>query len=142
MIKHILLATDLSASCQVVAQRAKQIADLFGAQISIVHAFEYRAVVYGGGEFALPIDTDLMETLAKNARTALEQLGKDLNVPSERLHIAMDSVKNSVVELATKLGVDLLVIGSHGVHGPALLLGSSANAILHAAKCDVLAVRV
>lgn len=142
MIKNILLATDLSANCQIVAQRAKQIADMFKAQISIVHVFEYKPVVYGGEEFALSTDVELIEIFEKNAHKALEQLGKDINVPNERLYFLTDSVKHSVVDLAVKLKTDLLIIGSHGVHGPALLLGSSANAILHAAKCNVLAVRI
>jgi len=34
------------------------------------------------------------------------------------------------------------VVGSHGRHGLALLLGSTANGVLHGASCDVLAVRV
>ncbi|WP_220460082.1 MULTISPECIES: universal stress protein [unclassified Colwellia] len=37
--------------------------------------------------------------------------------------------------------VDLIITGSHGVHGLQLLLGSTTNAILHGAICDVLAVR-
>ncbi|MBA6354230.1 universal stress protein, partial [Colwellia sp. BRX9-1] len=40
-----------------------------------------------------------------------------------------------------KENVDLIITGSHGVHGLQLLLGSTCNAILHGAKCDVLAVR-
>jgi universal stress protein A len=36
----------------------------------------------------------------------------------------------------------LIVVGSHGRHGVRLLLGSTANGILHHAKCDVLAVRI
>ena len=39
-------------------------------------------------------------------------------------------------------GADLIVVGSHGRHGLALLLGSTANGVLHGATCDVLAVRV
>lgn len=142
MKKHILLATDLSDNCHVVAQRAKQIANVFGAQISIVHVFEYRPVFYSVGEFELPIDVDLLASMEKNARAALEQVGKKLGVPHERVYFEKDSIVHSVVELADKLGVDLIVIGSHGTHGPALLLGSVANTILHAAKCDVLAVRI
>ena len=37
---------------------------------------------------------------------------------------------------------DLIVVGSHGRHGLALLLGSTANDVLHGAPCDVLAVRL
>ncbi len=37
---------------------------------------------------------------------------------------------------------DLIVIGSHGRHGIQLLLGSTANSVLHGAACDVLAVRI
>lgn len=36
----------------------------------------------------------------------------------------------------------MIIIGSHGCHGIKLLLGSTANAILHEANCDVLAVRI
>ncbi|MCV6604433.1 MAG: universal stress protein, partial [Porticoccaceae bacterium] len=38
--------------------------------------------------------------------------------------------------------VDLIVVGSHGRHGLALLLGSTANGVIHGAGCDVLAVRI
>ena len=39
-------------------------------------------------------------------------------------------------------GVDLIVVGSHGRHGFALLLGSTSTGVLRGAQCDVLAVRV
>ncbi len=44
--------------------------------------------------------------------------------------------------VAEELGADLIVVGSHGRHGLALLLGSTANGVLHGATTDVLAVRV
>ena len=37
---------------------------------------------------------------------------------------------------------NLIVVGSHGRHGLALIFGSTANGVLHGAGCDVLAVRV
>ena len=43
---------------------------------------------------------------------------------------------------AEELGADLIVIGSHGRRGLALLVGSTANGVLHGAVTDVLAVRV
>jgi universal stress protein A len=44
--------------------------------------------------------------------------------------------------MATDIHADLIVVGSHGRHGLALLMGSTANGVLHGAKRDVLAVRV
>ena len=46
------------------------------------------------------------------------------------------------VQRANAKGADLIIVGSHGRHGLALLLGSTANGVLHGATCDVLAVRV
>ena len=43
---------------------------------------------------------------------------------------------------AEELSADLVVLGTHGRHGLALLLGSTANAVLHGATTDVLAVRL
>lgn len=142
MIKKILLAVDLSASSEVVAERAKEIATKYGAELSIIYVLEYHPAVYGGGEFSIPIDDELMGVFEKNARKALAEMAKSLDIPTERQYFAIDSVKRGVVDIAEKLNIDLLVIGSHGTHGPALLLGSAANAILHAAKCNVLAVRI
>ena len=48
----------------------------------------------------------------------------------------------SMAKEAQKLNADLIVVGSAGRHGMRLLLGSTANAVLHSAECDVLAVRV
>jgi len=43
---------------------------------------------------------------------------------------------------ANQVGADLIVMGSHGKAGIRLLLGSTTQAVLHSAKCDVLAVKV
>jgi universal stress protein A len=44
--------------------------------------------------------------------------------------------------LAEELKAGLIVIGSHGRHGLGMILGSTANGVLHGASCDVLAVRI
>ena len=50
--------------------------------------------------------------------------------------------EREVHRIAEESDVDLIVVGSHGRHGLALILGSTSTSILHGAKCDVLAVRV
>ena len=54
----------------------------------------------------------------------------------------MGSPKTEIVRVANENKVDLIIVGSHGRHGLALLLGSTANGVLHHATCDVLAVRL
>lgn len=141
-MKNILVAVDLSQSAHLIVKRARQLADQFGAKLSIVHVLEYRPIVYGGSEFAVSLDSTVVEMFEKNARAALKKLCEENNIPEARQYLQVDSVKQAIVDLTKKLKVDLLVVGSHGKHGAQLLLGSTANAILHAAQCDVLAVRV
>lgn len=54
----------------------------------------------------------------------------------------MGEPREEIIRIAEQENVDLIVVGSHGEHGLALLLGSTANSVLHYAKCDVLAVRL
>lgn len=140
--KHILIATDLSQYTDKVADHAFALAKLAKANISLVHVVEHTPIVYGGGEFSIPLDINLEEALRENATQALRVLGKRLEIPEQNQFVETGSIKRSIVELAEKLGVDLIVLGAHGKHGIEKILGSSANAVMHAAKCDVLTVRV
>jgi universal stress protein A len=58
------------------------------------------------------------------------------------VHIILGAPGSEIRELAKATKADLIVIGSHGRHGFSLLLGSTANAVLHDAGCNVLAVRL
>ena len=51
------------------------------------------------------------------------------------------SAKVELTRLARDKGVDLIVIGSSGVGGLKRILGSTTNAVLHDAPCDVLSVQ-
>lgn len=142
MFKNILLATDLSVVSHVVAGKARDLADKFGAKLSVVYVLEYTPIVYGEGEYSISLDSELMQVFEKNAKNALIQLGKDFGIPEAQQFLEIGSTRHAVIDIATKINADLLVIGSHGKHGIQLILGSRANTILHAAKCTVFAVRV
>jgi len=139
--KHILLTTDLPADTDKIADHAKSIAEHGKAKLSIVHVVEHTPIVYGGGEFSVPLDINLEEALTEHARKALTKLGKRLGIPEQNQYVETGSIKLAVVKLAGKIGADLIVVGAHGRHGVERLLGATSNAILHAAKCDVLTVR-
>lgn len=80
--------------------------------------------------------------MEKQAKLQLAKLGKKYDIPAEQQHLAQGSVKSAVTECALKIKADLIVVGTHGHTGLELLLGSQANGILHAAKCDVWVVHI
>lgn len=137
---HILLAADFNDESEIVEKRAAALQGTFAATLSIVHVLEPISIAYGG-EF--PVDLgDLHRELEKQALSQLRALGERLNVPQERQYLDVGITEKEILRVAKDNGVDLIVMGSHGRHGLALLLGSTANAVLHHADIDVLAVRV
>jgi universal stress protein A len=90
----------------------------------------------------IPFNLDLTAELMAGAKKRLAELGENLGVAEDSRWLEMGSPKSEIVRVAQENKVDLIVIGSHGRHGLALLLGSTANGVLHHATCDVLAVRL
>src|SRR3990167_7952290 len=137
---HILLAADFNQESDLVVKRAKALAGTFGAKLSLVHVLEPISIAYGG-EF--PVDLgDRHKELEKQAQTQLAALGDQLGVAAESRYLEVGITEKEILRVAKAHGVDLIVMGSHGRHGLALLLGSTDNGVLHHADIDVLAVRV
>lgn len=141
--KHILLATDFSIHDLVVAQRAKELSEKYQAKLSIVHVADNLPVSTSmiDGQI-MPFDIDLGEELMRMAKERLAKQGTELGIADDDQWLVIGSPKMEIVTLAKDNDVDLIVVGSHGRHGLALLLGSTANGVLHHAQCDVLAVRL
>lgn len=86
---------------------------------------------------------DMEDTLAaettKNIRERVAAFGIEPGLVATRVGRPAVEIRSH----AERVGADLIVIGSHGRHGlPGLLLGSTANGVLHNAPCDVLTVRI
>ncbi len=144
MYQQILFAADFSEDALRVGERARDIARKCGAKLSLIHVVEDVNISLGGGYELLPVLPDLPdEALLQEARNALSQLAERLEVADAGLWVVNAlSTKEGIIGAAKDHHSDLIVVGSHGRHGLALLLGSTANAVLHGAPCDVLAVRI
>lgn len=138
---RVLLAVELDASCDdLPSLKAKQLADEFKADLYLIHAIEHLSSY--GAAYGVAAGADIEEMLLENARQLMHKLGHKLGVPEEKQLIKVGPAKSLILEEAEHLKADLIVVGSHGRHGIRLLLGSTANAVLHSSKCDVLAVRL
>lgn len=140
--RHVLFATDLSPRAPAVGRHAQDLAARYGARLSFVHVIE--EVNVSAGYELMPLLPEMPdETLTRESQAALARLAAELGLP-EAVQTVLTSVstKAGILDTAAELGVDLIVVGSHGRHGLALLLGSTADAVLHGARCDVLAVRL
>lgn len=139
--RKILVALDLAGETKAVLERARSVA-ADGAELSAVHVLE-PAYFYYGMEPAIGALPDHFESdLLKRAEQEMTEKTKPFGIPAKLQFIERGHAATQIQRLAEDRGVDLIVIGSHGRHGWRLLLGSTANAVLHGAKCDVLAVRV
>jgi universal stress protein A len=90
----------------------------------------------------LSSESELVLQKAQLIAGPLTALGENMDVSSGNLHILNGSPAHEIHRFANENGVQLIVIGTHGQKGLQLLLGSTANAVLHGAGCDVLSVRI
>lgn len=137
---HILVGVDLTEESRLVAMRACALSKAFSAKISCLHVIEPLSLAYGGD---IPMDlSGIQDQIQVTARTHLARFGKSLNIAAQDQHLIFGRPETELHSLAAEIEADLIVVGSHGRQGLALLLGSTANGVLHGAPCDVLAIRV
>ena len=137
---RILLALDLSDESEQLAMKTAEMAKAFGAELNLIHVVEPLSFAYGGD---VPMDlTTIQEQLDEHARTKLDLYAEKIGYPVSNKMIVTGHTETEIHRAAEEHNTDLVILGSHGRHGLALLLGSTANGVLHGAKCDVLAIRV
>lgn len=138
---HLLLAIDFSANSDHVIGRGLAVARAFDARISLIHVVEFTQVDLSN-ELVMPQELELDQELLALAETRLQETAQKHGLAEHPRFVRHGSTRREILQLAEEENVDLIVVGSHGRSGIQLLLGSTANAVLHGAPCDVLAVRV
>lgn len=142
--EKILVAVDLSSESEVVLKKAQLIAGS-NAGLHVVYVQEPMDNVYVGivpQSAAFSGLGDLEAQLGEELKQKLETLGEKYSIDSEHLHILNGSPAHEIHRFSKDHDIQLIVIGTHGQKGLQLLLGSTANSVLHGAACDVLSVRV
>ncbi len=142
--QRILVAVDLSSESDVVLKQAQLVAGE-DAVLDLVFVQEPMDTLYVG---LVPPSTaftglgDLEAQITGELKHNLAALGEKFNIPADHRHILNGSPAHEIHRFVKENNTQLIVIGTHGQKGLQLLLGSTANAVLHGAECDVLAVRI
>ena len=138
----ILVAVDLTDEAEEVMAAARNVANAeASSRVDAVCVVRPLARTYGGLDMANVVaGVPFEEEMRSQAEDKLRSLGGEFKV--DDVYVRLGTPAYEIRALAEELGTDLIVIGTHGRHGLGLLLGSTANAVLHGVGCDVLVVRI
>jgi universal stress protein A len=142
--RNILVAVDITDEAEEVFKAAREIADDQESTLSAVMVMRSMADFYINLFSILEDDAGIgIESQAlKHATAWLTDLAKRNGIDASAVNVIIGTPAVEIRRMAEELNTDLIVLGTHGRHGLGLMLGSTANAVLHGAPCNVLAVKV
>lgn len=132
--EKILVPIDMSAFSISALQYAQDIAEVFGAEVTIVHVAE--DADKGKGKTGANDDQKL--------KSMISHLLMDHNLVtrSVRIEIRRGSAAREIVKASNDLVTDLVVMCTHGRSGLShMLMGSVAERVVRLAACPVLTIK-
>jgi nucleotide-binding universal stress UspA family protein len=132
--QHLLLAINIYENCDALFEEAKRLQNLYQARLSIIHVTPHIT--------SLPYADEFEHTMKEQEHQRLLELKIKYKLENDEIFTSEGNPKREITSLAEKINADLIITGSHGRHGLELALGSTANGILHLARCDVLTLRL
>jgi universal stress protein A len=135
---NILVAVDIYAESKPVIEKALKIAKS-AKSISIIYV---TVPMVNYQPFGMAYEGDFFNELCLQSKAKLKDLAEVFNIPHSQIFSPVGNPADEIHNVAIDIQADLIVIGTHGSSGIKLLLGSTANGVLHGVKCDVLAIKV
>ena len=147
MYHTLLIPIDGSEMSRHAALRGLELAGMLGARACALFVVDTRTFP---GELPIlppsmaPYYASFTEELKKAGEAALEDLVPEAEKRSVKLtrEVRTGTPAAAIIEEVSRVGADLVVMGSHGRSGVGrLLLGSTTEAVLRGSKVPVLVVR-
>lgn len=138
--KKILVLLDLSDDSEQVAVAGRNLAAYSNAAIVLLHVVEF-VPVEPMGDSLMPT-AQIEQELVERSRSALAQLALGLGLDHCTKRVEAGNTKSEILRVAAEEHTDLIVLGSRERHGLAILVNFTEDTVLHAAHCDVLAIRL
>ena len=138
--KKILVLLDLTEASEQIAAAGRGMAAHSNAAMVLLHVVEF-VPAEPMGETLMPT-VQIEEDLEKRAKLKLDELSARLGLSRAATRVEAGNRKTEILRVAKEEAVDLIVLGSRVRHGLGILVNFTEDTILHAAHCDVLAVRL
>ena len=140
--KHILVPTDLSEGAEQALAYACELARTLDAEIHLLNVVGMPAL--GVPELGVAMTATVIDQLVVENQTALQELARARCAARlGQVLIKAGDARDMINRTAQELGVDLIVMGTHGRRGlTRALLGSVAESVVRSAPCAVLTVRL
>ena len=136
---RVLLLVDLTEDSLAIGRKAQALAASLGAEIELLHVVEF-VPVEPMGEALMP-SAQIQEELLQRAQRRLAAFAAELGIASALCRVETGNVKSEIVRVARERHADLIILGSRERHGLSVLVNLTEDTVLHAAPCDVLAMR-
>ncbi len=152
MLKTILYATDLGLYGPFLLEHVCELARRHGAQVHVVHAIEPIGLfadailkTYIPDTIKSELQQGGIESVRDAIRLQVKHAFEDdfIDFEGDRgwiadVHVVDGSPAEVILKQAERLGVDLIVLGTHGgAANPTTALGSVANKVLQLARVPV-----
>lgn len=141
-ISHILAPTDFSPNSEKAVAYAIQLARRVGAKLTLLHVVpEPTAVDYSIEGISIQEIQRWEEEAEKKMKELLARAKREYG-QIDALQITALNPRDQIVQAASDLAADLMVISTHGYTGwQHLLFGSDAEKIVQHAPCPIVVVR-
>lgn len=144
--KTIVVAVDLAGGTDKVLEKVAGLSGQKGTRLVMLGVGEFPIPGYFpiyGADIAMPTDIGPdTEQIRSDALAQMKEKSTDQKLLVDHFIFEFGRPVEKIIDVAKSETADLIVVGSHGRHGLGLLLGSTANGVLHRAECDVLTVRI
>jgi nucleotide-binding universal stress UspA family protein len=139
-IQSILCPTDFSENAEKAIDFAVDLASKLGATLHLVHVYQLPVYPIPDGSFG--VSQDFIAQTMDELNKGLAQLAARKKGAQIETHLVVQGIPHrEIVRMADELGVDLIVMGTHGRSGlPRLLLGSVAERVVRTATAPVITV--
>ena len=138
--KKILVLLDLNEGSERIALAARDMAAQANADVVFLHVVEF-VPSEPAGETLMPT-VEIEEDLARRSRAKLGELSARLGLSRASIRVEAGNTKGEILRVAEEEAADLIVLGSRVRHGLGALVNYPEDTVLHAARCDVLAIRI